>query len=171
MKYLAMFILSLLIVGCTPNIKDRDFDKEEKEYIKTHGVNAKDPLWQAPTKNLVEGGRSDDVIINIFRINDIREGELALQQWKVFLTNKNDEPKCVQVVWQLQDFQLYTDFPDFLLIKPKEIVHDYARMTQQIYEIDGLKLILPPSGKVANMDVRDPNEKGLCIFEADVEEM
>ena len=164
-------MLSLLLVGCTPVIKDRDFDAEEKNYIKEHGVKANDPLWQSPTSNIIQAAKEDGILITLFRDPDIKEGELDLQQWHAVLSNKTDEAKCIQSSWKLQDFQMYTDYPDFIKVQPYEVVYTYARMTQQIWLMDGIKLILPPSGYVASLDIRDPDDRGTCTFETDVVEM
>ena len=168
-KLLPLLMLSL--AACTPNVKDRDFDKEEIAYIKENGIKSTDPLWQKPTNKVVQAGKMDGVTVVMYRDTDIREGELNLQQWKALIINKNDEPKCVQTVWQLMDFQMYTDYPDFLKVPANSTFQNYARMTQKIWVLDGVRLALPPSGYIADMLVREPNDKGTCVFEQDIKEM
>ena len=162
MKYLPLILL--LLAGCAPTVVNRDFEKEKTDYIKKYGLKATDPLWQAPSNKVGIAGQKDDVMVVAYRDNDIHDGGMELQQWKVFVKNNNDEPKCVQTFWQTQDFEMYTSYPDFLKIAPKTTVQNYARLTQQIWLLDGIKMALPPSAYVARLVVEDPNDKGTCDF-------
>jgi hypothetical protein len=169
--YKKILLILPLLIGCTPNIVDRDFEKEEREYIKLHGELAKkDPLYGAPTPHKVESAREDGVVITLFKGKDVKEGGLQLQQWYAMVRNENDEPKCVNIAWKLMDFQMVTEYAEYIYLKPYEEKTDYAIMKQKVWELDGVRLVLPASGYVAAMDIKEPSEKNTCEFETEIEE-
>jgi len=168
-KKTSLLLVLPLLVACTPNIVDRDFEKEEREYIKVHGELAKkDPLYGAPTSHKVESAREDGVVITLFKGKDVKEGGLDLQQWHAMVRNENDEPKCVNIAWRLMDFQMITEYAEYIYLKPYEEKVDYALMKQKVWELDGVRLVLPASGYVAAMDVREPSEKNNCVYETEI---
>lgn len=155
-----------LIVGCTPTIVDRDFEKEEREYIKKYGEPAaKDPLYAAPTDKVVFAGEEDGIRITLARgADDKLSTEGGLQNWYAVAYNSNKEPKCFAVSWKLMDFELITDNITFVYLKPNETKYDYARFKQKVWDLDGISLVLPPSGYIDGILVKDPTEKGDCEF-------
>jgi hypothetical protein len=179
MKLFLTLTTLLLVVGCAPNIQDRDFEKEEREYIRKYGEKAeKDPLYQEPTEKVVFGGENDGIRVSLARMGDVRIKEGELQEWIATAYNENDEPKCFFIKWKLLDFELITDYYSFAYIDPHETIMDYAKMSQKVWELDGIKLILPASGYIEDIIVKDINEKGKtkrekCEFsvpEKDIEE-
>lgn len=179
MKKLFLILPVLMtFIGCTPNIKDRDFEKEEAEFIKTHGVAAKDPFYAPPTPDHIMAGEKDDVRITIHKgsptlhdANDVDHNKIELQNWYAVLTNDGKKPVCVMTEWKLMDFEMISDYPGFVYMSPHSQIITYAHLRQQIWNIDGTKFALPPSGYVEDMDIREPNKKAKsgdeCVFEDD----
>ena len=68
------------------------------------------------------------------------------------------------------DFQMITEYAEYIYLKPYEEKIDYAIMKQKVWDLDGVKLVLPASGYVAAMDIKEPNEKNNCEFETEIVE-
>lgn len=169
-----IFLIALLITGCTPIIVDRDFEQEEKQYIEKYGLKAKmDPFYAEPTDNNVVAGNSDNIIITINKDSDIRYHEMDIQKWQASIFNHNDNSVCVYVDWRLMDFELYTDYPGFVFVKSHDQVINFAKMHQKIWDLNGTEFVLPSSGYINNIIVKEPasNNKGdECTFEESVSE-
>lgn len=168
----SIVILSLItFIGCTPNIVDRDFEKEERDYIKQHGVKAEqDPLYAEPSQANMLAGEEDGIRVNMSRgADDVDDDGQTLQTWYAVAYNKNDESKCFAIQWKLMDFEMITDHTTFVYIKPHQSIMDYAKFKQKVWDLDGIKLVLPASGYIDTIFVRDPTEKNDCEFiETDV---
>lgn len=158
-KILCLLIVTMVMVGCAHKVIDRDFEKEEQDYIKQYGKAANDPLWQAPTANDLLAGEEDGVRITIHKgASDQTKDDILLQNWYAVLTNDNDKPKCVNVAWKLMDFELITESPDYLFVKGHETKISYAHLKQKVWEMDGIRLALPASGYIQAMDVVSPKK-------------
>ena len=168
MKKLMIAVSLVLTTGCTAfTVVDRDFEKEEADYIRKYGVPAaSDPLYAAPTGTVIEAANEDGVKVSLARgIDDIhpQTGD-RLQSWYGTIYNSNDEPKCVAIQWQLMDFDLIADHSTYIYLKPKETLMDYAKFKQKFWDLDGVTLVLPPSGKIGAILVADPTEKNDCEY-------
>lgn len=169
-------LLSCIILGMTgcATVVDRDFEKEEAEFIKAHGKPADDPFYAPSTPDDVLAGKEDGVRITLHKIRPtVREG-LSLQNWTAVLTNTNDEPKCVATIWKLMDFEMETPYPESTYIGANEQKIDYAFMRQVVWDIEGTKFALPPSGYIEKLFVVDPKKDAKpgeeCLFEPEVQE-
>lgn len=180
MKRLLIPLALLLLNACTPNIIDRDFEEEEAEYIRKHKEFAKnDPLWQAPTPDNMFLTRVDDVSVTIHKLPPDDKSGIMLQNWTVVVTNHNKISKCVNIAWKLQGFDMINDNPGFQLFERNEAKLDYVRLRQTIWNMDGIRIALPPSGYIQQMEVKDINENPdvemeVCDFyelDEDIEEM
>ena len=162
-----ILIVCLSLIGCAT--VDRDFEKEEQEFIKLHGVRAKDPFYAPDTPNDVLAGKKDGVRVTVHKGRPTKSEGFELQQWFAVLTNDSEEDKCIAVLWKLMDFELVTNFPEFIYLTPHQQIVNYASLKQQVWNMDGTKFALPPSGYIEQLDVRDPNLKNKpgqeCIFE------
>jgi hypothetical protein len=168
-----IMIVSMLLTGCTHTVIDRDFDKEEAQFIKEHGEKAaKDPNFSPATPDNVVVAEEHDVKVSIHKVRPTIRNKLELQNWSAVITNNNEESKCAAVMWKLMDFELETNYPDFLYLQPKQQVVNYAKMKQVLWNIEGTEFALPPSGYVKEMLVVDPNKdakKGEeCVFESEI---
>ena len=111
----ALCVLTLLS-GCAATVVDRDFAKEERDFIKQHGEKAaKDPFYAPETPPHVVGANYKHVIVLLNRERDIKRDGMDLQKWSATLHNNNDYPVCVITLWKLMDFNLSSDYPDFIL--------------------------------------------------------
>lgn len=159
---------TLSLIGCA-TVVDRDFEKEEQDFIKQHGQAAKDPFFAPATPNDVIGANEDNIRVTIHKSKSDKVNGLELQNWKAVLTNDSEEDKCVAVLWKLMDFQLVTHYPEFLYLTPHQQILDYAELKQQIWNMDGTKFALPPSGYIQQMVIKEPNIKNKlgeeCVFE------
>lgn len=177
MKFLLVLYTVVFAVGCSTSILERDFEKEEQEYIKTHGVKAaQDPLYQSPTSDTVVAGTLDNVIVTLYKSNTETRDNLSLQVWSASIFNHNNSAVCVAVIWKLMDFDLITDYPDFVFIEKNSSIFRYATMRQTIWDLSGTKFALPPSGYIKNMIVKTPSKNAKngeeCIFNEDtIEEL
>ena len=109
--------------------------------------------------------KEDGVKIIIYKgQSTITQDKLELQNWYAILKNDNKEPKCVAVSWRLMDFEMLTDYPEMISLKPGEEILNYAVFKQRIWNLDGTRFALPPSGYVGNMIVVDPDPKTGCTF-------
>lgn len=174
MKTVILLSMLLGVVGCASTIVDRNFEAEEREYIKQHAEAAKDPLYAAPTADTIVAGNTDQVSVTLYKATPDKHEHLELQKWKATITNHNDYPVCVLVHWKLMDFEMISDYPDFTYVNSNSALTNYATMKQQIWNLDGTKFALPPSGYIDTMVVREPNtntKRGLeCVFEDTVHE-
>lgn len=172
-KLVVSCFVGLFVVGCTPTIVDRDFEKEERAYIKKYGEPArKDPMYASPSKETVFAGDEDNVRITLAKGNDtiLKNGD-HLQNWYAVVFNNNMKAKCVAVNWKLMDFELITDDVTFVYLKPHQTKMDYAKFKQKVWDLDGISLVLPPSGYVDKIVVKDPTKKNNCEFiDEDIDE-
>ncbi|MEM2159433.1 MAG: hypothetical protein QXN55_00575 [Candidatus Nitrosotenuis sp.] len=177
-KLLLILPFLLILVSCAHTVVDRDFEKEEAEYIKKYGVAAKDPFYAPPTPDHIMAGEKDDVRITIHKgtptmhdSNDSEHSKIELQNWFAVLTNDSEKPVCVMTEWKLMDFELISDYPGFVYMSPNSQIVTYAHLKQQVWNIDGTKFALPPSGYVEDMIIRDPVKKAKvgdeCVFDDD----
>ena len=164
-----ILVLALLATGCATNkIVDRDFEKEEKAFIKQHGEKAKDPMFSPATPDLIKAGEEDRVRITLYKgTSTVTQDHLELQNWYAIVKNYGSESKCVGVHWKLMDFEMITDYPDFTLLKPGQEIKNYATFKQQLWNLDGTRFALPPSGYIEKMIVVDPDNKKGCVFNSD----
>lgn len=149
-------IVMLMLTGCTATIVDRDFEKEEKDFIKKHGVEAKDPLYAPATPEYVLAGYSEHVLVSLYKGPSEKQDKIELQVWNATAVNHNDKPVCLMVHWKLMDFSLVTDYGDFTYLKPEQQILKYATMKQQVWNLDGTQFALPPSGYIDNMIIKEP---------------
>lgn len=164
-KYL--IVLSFLfIVGCTPTIQDRDFEKEEVEYIRSHGV---DPMFAPATKDDIFMGRKDGITVSLHKDTSTYINGVESQNWFAVVTNENDDPKCVAIVWRLMDFEIINDNPELVYIKGHEINHNFTQLKQKLWYLNNVLFALPPSGYIHDVFIRDPDPKTQCVFENDPE--
>ena len=159
----------LLLNGCTPTIIDRDFEKEEAAYIKEYGIATKDPLYAPQTSNYIFAGNKDNVFVSMYKdIPDNYKG-IKLQKWKATIVNHNDYPICAVIHWKLMDFELVSEYPDFIYLAPQQQVYKFAEMKQQIWNIDGTEFSLPPSGYIEDIILKHPTKNSKlgseCSFE------
>jgi hypothetical protein len=158
---------TMLLTGCF-TVVDRDFEAEEREYIKQHAAAAKDPLYGAPTPDTVVAATEDGVSVLMYKAAPEKRSGMDLQVWRSSIYNKNDYPVCVMVQWKLMDFEMISDYPDFSFIDAKSTMVNYATMRQQIWNLDGTAFALPPSGYVEKLIIREPNmnakNKERCTF-------
>ncbi len=169
MNLLLLLLILLPVVGCTPNIVDRDFEAEESAYIKEHGVAAKDPLYAPATPDTVFAGKENNVFVSMYKDKPEDYKGMKLQIWQATIVNHSDHPICALVHWKLMDFEMFSDYPDFTyLVSQQQILH-FAEMRQQIWNIDGTEFALPPSGYIDQLIVKEPikdAKKGTeCSFE------
>jgi len=95
-----------MLAGCTPVIIDRDFQKEEAQFIKKYGELAKDPLYAPSTESVIKLAEEDGIEITLYKEQpDLYEGML-LDNWVAVLKNKTSENLCVLTLWKLMDFQM-----------------------------------------------------------------
>jgi hypothetical protein len=176
MKKLVIVSLMLSVVGCATVI-DRDFEAEERAYIKKYGeMAAKDPLYQASTPEHVLAADEDGVRVSIHKgVTEIIYRGMPLQEWYAVLVNDNDYPVCVQTQWKLMDFELVTDYPEAILVQANTSIPNYAKLKQTIWNIDGTEFALPPSGYVQSLGVREPKQGGKageeCMFYDEMEDI
>lgn len=171
MKKIIVASVLMSMIGCTPIIKDRDFEKEERDYIKAYGIEAaKDPLYGAPTGTVIQAGEQDGVRVTMSRgVDDVSSSTgTKLQNWYAVVVNGNDEPKCVAILWKLMDFTMITDHTTFIYLKPYESLMDYAKFKQRMWDLDGVSLVLPGSGYIDTIFVEEPTERNDCDFQAEV---
>ena len=163
-----ILIATLAMTGCaTQQIVDRDFDKEEIEYVKKHGIEAaKDPLWQEPSNPFGVLVDQDGIRVTAYRSADANDGVDKLQVWYVDVQNTTSDAQCVALNWKLQDFQLESNYETFIYIKPNLVLEKVATLTQKVWVLDGLKLVLPPSGYIDGVVIKDPTDKDDCDFAA-----
>ena len=168
MKKIILFV-ALFATGCaTTKIVDRDFEKEEKEFIKKNGVAAKDPQFSPATPDLIKAGEEDDVRVTLYKGTSTKtKDNIELQNWYAIVKTYGSDPKCVGIHWKLMDFEMITDYPDFTLLKPKQEIKNYATFKQQVWSLDGTRFALPPSGYIEKMIVVDPDEKKGCVFNSE----
>lgn len=158
MKRLILPLL-LFLNACTPNIVDRDFEEEEAEYIRKYKEFAKnDPLWQAPTPDDMFLTTVDNVSVSVHKLLPDDNSGIMLQNWKVVVTNHNNTSKCVNIAWKLQGFNMVNENPGFVFFKRNQSKGDYARLKQTIWNMDGIRIALPPSGYIHDMEVKNPKE-------------
>lgn len=162
-------IVLAMLAGCTPVIIDRDFEKEEAEFIKKYGELAKDPLYAPSTESVIKLAEEDGIEITLYKEQpDIYEGML-LDNWVAVLKNKTSENLCVLTLWKLMDFQMETDYADFSYIPANATIYGYAKFKQQIWSLDGTTFALPPSGYIDTLIVKEPNydkpSSERCLFE------
>ena len=157
--------MALLATGCAETIKDRDFEAEERAYIKQYGENAKkDPQYQAPTKPDMMIGKEDKIYVMAIRKPNVRREHLDLQKWDIVVNNHNTGAKCVKFAWKLMDFELISNYPEWTYVKPDQIVK-YGEMNQTVWDMSGTKFALPPSGYIDKMVVLDPTPKNDCDYQ------
>lgn len=167
-----LIIGCLLLVGCA-TVVDRDFEKEEADFIKQYGEAAKkDPFYAPSTPNDVMAAHSSGIRVVVHKSKSIRADKLELQRWSVILTNETDKAQCVSVFWKLMDFELINDRAESLLVQPKQQLLNYATLIQKIWNIDGTRFALPPSGYIERLEVHPPNplsRKGdECLIEDNI---
>ena len=127
-----LLISCLLLVGCA-TVVDRDFEKEEADFIKKYGEAAKkDPFYSPDTAADVIAAHSDGIRVTVHKSSPIKADSLKLQKWVVILTNETDKAQCVSVFWKLMDFELINDHAESLLVQPKQQLLNYATLIQKI---------------------------------------
>lgn len=164
-----ILIAALVMTGCaTQQIVDRDFDKEEIDYVKKHGVPAeKDPLWQAPSEPFGVLVNQDGIRVTAYRSADTNDGVNNLQVWNIDVQNTTSDAQCIALNWKLQDFQLESNYETFIYVQPKQLLEKVATLTQKVWQIADMKVVLPPSGYIDGVVIKDPTDKGDCDFAAD----
>lgn len=166
----------LIIVGCLilsgcASVQDRDFEAEEKAFIKAHGSAAlADPMYAPPTAPDVFAGKTDGVTITIHKIKStITEDKIELQNWNAVLTNTSKEDVCVATIWKLMDFELVTQYPELTYMHAGDSLQEYAVLKQQIWNMEGTRFALPPSGYVQELIVKPAKDTKIqsekCEFE------
>jgi len=167
-----MTSLVMMLVGCA-TIKDRDFEKEEKEYIQKYGERAlADPLYQKDTPRMVSAANKDHVTVTLTRLPDGKHPKgPRLQNWVAVVSNHNEVDKCVSISWALMDFELITDNISYVKIPAHGYIADYAKFKQKVWEMNGITLALPPSGYITEIDVKDLDKDDKCDFIMDEEDI
>ena len=158
----------LLASGCA-TVQDRDFEAEEKQFIKEHGQAALDPLYAPPTASDIFAGKKDGVSITIHKMRSSVKDGIELQNWNAVLTNSSSENVCVATIWKLMDFELTTQYPELTYLHAGDSLTEYAVLKQLMWNIEGTKFTLPPSGYVQELIVKPANQSGdvskYCEFE------
>lgn len=157
-KIVITFVLSLFVIGCTPNIKE--YDAEKLEYDQTNKLKLaqkkEDPFRSPNTPPYVKVAEDEDehVYIEVIKLKPIKNKDgIKLDVWTVNAINQSPEPKCVIVNWKLQDFEFETEQPIEFLLKGKEVL-PLGKMKQSIWSFDGAMIAIPPSGYVDSLKIR-----------------
>lgn len=152
-----LILLSLLaIVGCTPVIKDYDAEKLEYDQVTKLKKAQSDPFNNPPTAPIVKVVEDQDegIYVEVIKLKPITDGHgIKLDIWNVKATNKKHDPKCVSIMWKLQDFEFESSQPLEFLIHGGETLN-LGKMKQSIWSFDGAAIAIPPSGYVEKMNVR-----------------
>lgn len=172
MKHILLSIL--LLTGCSINVLEYDFEKQEAEQvekIKQAQSKKKDPFDSPPTPPYVKIFNDDDVYVEVFRLKDISFRDIVLQQWEVYIKNKNNYNICVAIKWKLQDFELQSEYPTMFLLKPDQYL-DLGKMKQTVWAFDKIFVALPPSGyvdsaKILEAQIDKKTNKYTCDMEED----
>jgi hypothetical protein len=146
----------------------RDYDgelteSEEKEIFDTGGVEY--------TSGMVMLGDYGGVFVTAIKNTPIitfdKDYELKQDKWDIMITNGQEKDQCVAIYWKLMDFKFITEHENPFYIKGEDMIH-LGDMIQQVWEIQGVKFTLDPSGYIHWMGVRDPVKDAIkgeeCLF-------
>lgn len=161
-KFFAFVLLTASILqGCTPNIIERDFEKEEAQRIKDLQKAKEDPFKNQPTPDYVKLIEEDGVYVEALKQHPVKgPGGVMLDVWVVNAVNTAEDPQCVTVNWKLQDFEFESDEPYEFLV-PAHKTLKIGKMKQTIWSFDDTFIAIPPSGYVDGIRVREPNVEKL----------
>jgi hypothetical protein len=154
MKHLTWTLLALTLIGCgSANVREIDPEKEEMKRLNGKQV----PIQSTPDRVVV--GEKNNITVEVTKWGTVRpEKDVEQQIWDVNVTNEWKSAKCVSIIWRLMDFHFETTEPSIFYIEGKEKKH-IGRMVQHVWDIDGVKFVLPPSGQIYGMEVRKPVAK------------
>lgn len=159
MKWL-MVVFVLLLSGCAGNkIIDVDRDVEKEKVMNdmfTDGVE-----YDGVNRILVD---SDDIIVKAVKADVIvneyerfKKYEVKQDVWNIEVSNYSGNDVCVTLLWKLMDFQFVTTLPSSFLVLA-DATTLIGEMTEQVWEIQGVKFTPGGSGYVYQMDIDDPIE-------------
>lgn len=162
-KILIVGYIMLLTACSTTNIIDYDPEKETFEHMKNVKKAQQDAFYAEETPPHVDLFKKDGINIVIDKKDPLvgRMG-IRLDRWEASAINHNNLPKCVAVDWRLLDFEYESQYPDEFLVYGNSVLN-FAHFRQTIWAFDkDTFLVLPPSGYVNDISVRDAdiNEKG-----------
>ena len=157
MRGTILILLSFsIVIGCTPNIQDYDAEKLEYDQVTKLKKAQSDPFNSPQTAPIVKVADDPDagIYVEVIKLKPVIDGHgIKLDVWTVKATNKKPDPKCVSIMWKLQDFEFESEQPLEFLIRGGETLN-LGKMKQSIWSFDGATIAIPPSGYVDKMNVR-----------------
>ncbi|MGZ8924619.1 MAG: hypothetical protein ACXW2E_01925 [Nitrososphaeraceae archaeon] len=166
----------LILVGCTPNIKE--YDPEKMEYIQAERIKMaqQDPFYSSSTPSYVKLIEEDEVYVEAIKLRpEVGPTDIKLDTWVINVINRSAEIKCVTIDWKLMDFDFESDLPHTFVVDATEILK-LGKMKQTVWAFDDTFIALPPSGYVNSLNVVDAqfdekiNEYTCDILERDIQE-
>lgn len=133
-----------MLVGCATN--HVEYDSAKLAYATRDTVPS------------VATGKHNGVRLDIVKSKPYKDDQYSVDRetWLVYATNTTPWDLCINVEWQLMDFEFYTDYQTNVYLRPQSVT-GLGAMIQKVWVIDGVELTPDASGYATAINTYSPD--------------